>query len=342
MTTRYEVSHRYTGVAPAGSTANAPQATFKTGVNSRMPLTMRCATPTLPDISSGSVQCAMLATGERAFTASVKDGGVKPLEIALPRRHYGGASPFAPSASIRSAADIAPRAHEYVAPADADAPAITMASHRSAAHSMSEAYATNPNAGLMSRVRQIEAVDDAARAAQVKGNARADEKTNLRTAAIVHKRETDPRLAPAKELYSTGPRTRPNAVRQNASDSVRFTYMQQPSSYEVEYKAPYDTHEGAHLVHDSVRLPRPLRYERAIVEVAGGSDLMPGTSKVMPHIVSHGYTGHVPAHPRNVARINGPGHEVLREHSRCALSSVTRSPSAAAQFRRLMGGTLKG
>lgn len=311
---RFDLDFKYTGVVAHGK-GSGGVATFKTGVNSRMPLSQRVEP--LHDAALDADQLDAYKDAD-ALKQKLAKTTASAQDVALQRRHPDGGSVLQSSvvATIRSASDIPPRAKMHVAAGDGEIQKIPMANCRSVFSTSTDHFVHNRDTGFMSRVRQLEKADDDERAAQVKANKRADEKTNLRSAAVVHKRETDPRLAPTPMQFDRIPRAVPNAVRANASDSVRFTHAAVLSHNSLEFADPNQRSIECRTALEDRPEMGALKFELALDSVSGSVDLQAGTAKDFDHIVSSGYGGHCPAHPRNISRVNGPAREVLRTYSK--------------------------
>jgi hypothetical protein len=314
---RYELVTKYSGVVPAGKGTGAVPV-FKTGVNSRMSLSDRVA----------ALQCESdkeadrVAADPQLLKAKLDSIDANPQTVALQRRHADGGSIQQSSitSTIRSARDVPERGHMWKAPGDGELQNIPMAHCKTVQQTAADGYVRNQDHEFLSRVRKMEKDDDDERAAQVKGQARADEKTNLRSAAVVHKRETDIRFAPPPMEFLQVKRAVPNAVRANASDSVKFTHVTLPSHYSLEFQEPNARLAECKQNHDD-RLADMglLANELALGSVSGCVDLQSGSAKDFDHIVSTGYGGHAPSHARNIAKVNGPEKEVLRTYSKSPL-----------------------
>jgi hypothetical protein len=317
----FELCTKYTGCMPHGKQAGAV-ATFKTGVNSRLPLSAR-----VEPLHSAREDAESLDAHKQPAELAAKLQSIKPTaqDVALQRRHPDGGSIQQTSvvSTIKSSADAPPRAKMHVAEGDGQIQNIPMTQCRTIFSTSTDSFVHNRDMGFLSRVRKIEKDDDDARAAEVQARARADEKTNLRSAAVVHKRETDPRMAPPPMQFDRVPRAVPNAVKANASDSVRFTHAPVPSHSQLEFADPRQRLEECRAAVLSRADAGILKNELALGSVSGSVDLQAGTAKDFDHIVSSGYGGHCPAHPRNISAVQGPAKEVLRTWSKSPLGLVS-------------------
>ena len=127
------------------------------------------------------------------------------------------------------------------------------------------------------------------------------------------------RFAPPPMAFDRIVRAVPNAVKANASDSVKFTHAPVPSHYDLEMANPQRRLAECKAAMDDRPEMALLKNELALGAVSGCVDLQCGSAKDFDHVVSCSYGGHCPSHPRNIAKVNGPEKEMLRTYSKSTI-----------------------
>lgn len=294
-----------------------PPIPTKSRLNTRMPLSDRI-TPI-----QGSGARSLLAAVSSPTHSATSEGAEG--TFSLPRRNNTDTTyTSAMISTVRSAADVPPRAGARGALGGCDTASAASAAPFSPLSTQKATYtggapldAVAEATSFYSRVRRLERIDAQQQLA-------ATGRGSQRVVDVGVRRETDPAFHPPPTVHrshssqsssssqcSSPAKRQGNAAETTASD-VRCTILVRPSTQQLEYRPP------AH------RIPADLppffaTQRRAVTNAASGIDLLQGTAKASAD-VAPGFMGHVPAHPRNVARLLGDGGETLRPYSKCSIN----------------------